>query len=525
MDIIMNEFCLAPLKKGAFNETIKETIEDRRVFNSKYLYRVPQDMKDNIDFFSSLMIVGITPMAHVLKPVFSPHCDRFHLLQGVVMRGTHKVIVNFDVPEVNDKLLHANIANSIMNYDGVKVVGKGDRLLYRVREELGGVKCIVFGVNFGTEYHYYMWDVDSIYRVEASGPATFERCGNKLYLLSDVKDYQIDLEYEVCQWEVLSDVMLDAVNVGIVVSIDADEYKIPKSKVVIVRVLESNIWIGDQKLMKVNPEIDDGNYEMLVEDCSLLRKVDDRRAVCSFKDYEIMRNSVLEFDKIRDFFLVQKIENLKFFSSAIMFEGNNNVMLTGDGFNSQCDSGWISTEKKVEESNSVQKNHVIGKFRVEYDKGKKRWKIPLSVPPVVTTKRGYSFIRELNSGRILIPSLVEGEKMKLGIRQIRIRNYVKELGESGERVSLPLPGSWRLRYEYWKNGKCYNLLPRTSYWSSNGLSNFYKFGYSTVAILSDNVEVQARFECGGLCVLYYDPYLWEIDDKFGRTGRILELCD
>jgi len=467
-DLVKEEFGLVRRSKPGFNETIKETLDDRRVFNSKYLYRVPEDMKKNIDFFASLMIVGITPMAHVIKPVFARHDDRFHLLQGVVMRGTHKVIVNFDVPEVNEKLLHANVANKIMSYDGVKVIGRGDRLLHRAREDLGGERCIVFGVNFGTEYHYYMWDVDSIYRVDASGPAIFERCGETLYLLSDVKNYHINIDYVVHDWEILSDSLIDAADKGIVVNIDMDEYKIPKVRIVVVEVEDGQIKTQTEVIKSDVSKEYKGNYEMKVQDFTLLQP--SNRKVVSQAEYIKMKTNVFDYSKIKDNFYVRKVNNVPLECPGVLVgipfverewtpaektkaaEEVVKSLTGGDDLKK-----WIDVktyDPKVPPWRRKQARLVNALVPTMDRKGRKV--IPVRDPPLISVDKLSNFMAEANKGVIYHPGLMVGHDKRVGARMTRIRRHAQTSSLcTNYMLYLPFETSWRKRDEYWNNGVCY----------------------------------------------------------------------
>jgi len=296
---IIDEFSVKRVKDSAFNDTIANEIEDRKIFNSKYLYRVPEEIKSNIDFFSALRTVGITPMANVLKPVFAPHANRFNLLDGVVMRGTHKVIQRFDVPEYCNKIFHKSSTTTLMGYDGVKVVGKGDKLLYRARSELGGVECVVFGVLLGDEYHFYMWDVDSIYRVESTQPAVFERVDGVLYLLSDPTGLKINVDYKIHPWEIMNAELIESAEVGLVVSVDAEEYKIYRDPVVIVDVRDGRACSKTSVICENIPKIYNGKYKMSVCSNRMVEKVD-AGEICSYQEYDVIDRCALRYDEIYD---------------------------------------------------------------------------------------------------------------------------------------------------------------------------------------------------------------------------------
>jgi len=95
----------------------------------------------------------------------------------------------------------------------------------------------------------------------------------------------------------------------------------------------------------------------------------------------------------------------------------------------------------------------------------------------------------------------------------KIRRMIDKMTHGGVgEFNYPISGDWKQPYEYWNNGKCTKLVPERERWQRKFLANYKLPGYCAVGIISDNLEIQKLFEVGGICVLYYDPKVWQVDD-------------
>jgi len=287
-----------------YNDNLKDLTE-RREYNTKSVYCEPDVIKRNVDFFSCLSVVGIVPLLTVLKPVFAPHNKRFHLLENLKMRGETKPIIGFKVPELFNQVMYTGVAGDTMTYDNGNVSGKGNHLLYRARETLGGVECVVFAVEYTDGVKHYMWDECSIYEVTASGPARFERAGGKLYLLSDIDNYKIGMPFIKHRWENLNQELVDTAAKGITVTVDTEEFKIDRVLTSVVKLIDNRIVTDDNQLLdELSEDKKDGNYNMdLVNDVILTETIE------APENSDLIRSKkrcALRYREIPDKFLISK---------------------------------------------------------------------------------------------------------------------------------------------------------------------------------------------------------------------------
>jgi len=296
---ISHMFNLSPRPKNSFNDNVD--LNGVREFNSKQILRAHENVTNNIDFFSALKIVGITPIAHVLRPSFHSHGRRFNAVHGVVCRDKHFPISKWLVPELGAQNLHANLANDCMSYDGQNTYGEGNHLMYRAREKLDGEEVVVFGIEAGGKLTYYMWDVDHIYEVQASGPARFERVKDKLYLLSDIPDYELNMPFERHVWEVLSKPLVESAKEGVIMNIDADEYKLVRDPTVTLKVVDNVAYTATyEKIYDV--VVPDGLYDFSAQSDYMVRERKDKLFPDSSQAVEVIRRCAVKYDDIDKYF-------------------------------------------------------------------------------------------------------------------------------------------------------------------------------------------------------------------------------
>jgi len=240
-------------------------------------------------------------MTCVIRPYFVPHGRRFNVVQGVLCRDKHFPITDWFVPELGAQNLHASLATDTMSYDGKKAIGVGNHLMYRAREKLDGEEIVVFGVEAGGIRSFYMWDVDNIYPVLASGPARFERVGDKIYLLSDIPDYQLNMPFERHSWELLSTELVDKSVEGVILNIDADEYKVVREPTVTLKVVDNQAFTANhEKICDVIS--DDGLYDFDVETNVVVRERKDRVFPDSAQALDVIRRCVVKYDDLDKYF-------------------------------------------------------------------------------------------------------------------------------------------------------------------------------------------------------------------------------
>jgi len=286
--------------KGAFNDNVD--VKRIREINNIQNFRAPEVITNNMDFFESLKIVGITHVMHRIQPAFHPHNRRFHLLDGLLMRGTHLPIVKFLVPELGAQVLHTSMANMTMTYDNGTIVGSGNHLAFRAREKLDGVECVVFGVEFSTCTIFYMWDVDNLYVVNATGPAVFERVGGDLYMLSDIKDYQINIPYKKHCWQNLSQDLVNNADEGVIIGIDFDEYKVVRDPTVTLKIVDNKAFSSTNDMVLDFVDEKDGLYDVSVESGKVIKLRPDRVHPDSGQVIDVIKRCALKYEDIDKYF-------------------------------------------------------------------------------------------------------------------------------------------------------------------------------------------------------------------------------